>query len=172
MDVVDNIWVALWFAVHTAYGGGKGLLYSLHFEERKQETGSDTKAYIILLQSDINKSETPGCWFGATTELVDLRIACPSIFLRPHAQHGLVLRKRPTGDGCQSPVDYNDLVVGVISIGLRDALDWIGLSKTLSTHTLFPSPHHDKGYDIILNRIPFPQYQQRKLIGSPFMVGP
>ena len=33
LDVVDNVWVALWFACHTAHSYGKHDEY-LHFEKR------------------------------------------------------------------------------------------------------------------------------------------
>ena len=97
LDVVDNVWVAIWFAVHGAHSSGKHSEF-LHFEERKA-TGAEKYGYILLIKvdEDRNLSARKGMMVGNITETVDLRIAVPSIFLRPHAQHGLLFRMRGNG---------------------------------------------------------------------------
>jgi len=94
IDLVDNVWVALWFACHRAIESGKNGEF-LHFEKRQKKTNEDY-AYIMLIGADISKRnrQKPGYYTGDNTELVDLRMAAPSIFLRPHAQHGLLFRTR------------------------------------------------------------------------------
>ena len=58
---------------------------------------------------------------------LNVRAACPSIFLRPHAQHGVLFRKR--GIGVVRPIDYSDQIRGVVRIKLSDALSWLGKQK-------------------------------------------
>lgn len=150
IDVVDNIWVALWFACHKANAVGPSGEY-LHFERRVPRTDDSKKAYILLVAADAAaaRANEPGLYVGANTELVDLRIAAPSIFVRPHAQHGLLMRKR--GGKVQRPHDYRDQIRGVLEIDLEDALEWLGDSKALDDHSLFPPPLYDNGYKTLLD---------------------
>lgn len=149
IDLVDNIWVALWFACHNARVIGPFGDY-LHFERRIPRTDTTGKAYILLVAADAvapDKNQ-PGLFSGANTELIDLRIAAPSVFVRPHAQHGLLMRKR--GGTSQRPLDYSDQIRGILEIDLTDALEWLGNSTALSIHSLFPPPFYDYGYGNLL----------------------
>ena len=149
IDLVDNIWVALWFACHRAYAVGPINEY-LHFEQRTESTGRDGFAYILLVSADSKPAHKspPGVVIGKNTELVDLRVAAPSIFLRPHAQHALLMRMR--GNTVMRPLDYSPQIRGVVRISLGDALEWLGHGKMLGVHALFPPPYYDLGYDILL----------------------
>ena len=150
IDLVDNIWVALWFACHRALTAGKNNEY-LHFE-RRIPNASEKYVYVLLVASDITKRNRvkPGYFFGQNTELVDLRMAAPSVFLRPHSQHGLLFRKKGSpGNG--RPIDYADQIRGVIRVDLDKALNWIGDGKMVNTHSLFPPPYYDNGYQILLS---------------------
>jgi len=148
IDLVDNVWVALWFACHRAMSVGKLNEY-MHFEKRLPSE-NDKYAYILLIAADLsNRSRTkPGYFFGNNTELVDLRMAAPSVFLRPHTQHGLLFRKK--GEEGGRPFDYADQVRGVIRVDLSKAIDWLGSGKMVNTHSLFPPPYYDNGYQILL----------------------
>lgn len=149
LDLVDNIWVALWFACHRAKAIGSYGQY-LHFERRDGTGEAHAHAYILLVAVDLEPCDpyVQGYWRGPTTELVDLRVAAPSLFLRPHAQHGVLFRLRPTGQ--MRPVDYASQVLDTIRIDLRHALAWLGNGSTLTTHSLFPPPYYDRGYSFLL----------------------
>jgi hypothetical protein len=148
IDLVDNIWVALWFACHKAHASGKGGQY-LHFERRNPFTDSSGIAYILLIGTEVGPTKVPGFHQGSKTQTVDLRICAPSIFLRPHAQHGILFRLR--GENTLRPHDYSSCIRGVIAIGLRNAIKWLGDAPTLSVHGLFPPPFYDQGYKILLD---------------------
>lgn len=150
IDLVDNVWVALWFACNRAHSSGKRHEF-LHFEERIPD-GTPQYAYILLVAADITGRNRvkPGYFWGDDTELVDLRMAAPSIFLRPHAQHGLLFRCRGEKDTGRT-LDYSKQVYGVIAVELPRALDWLGSGKMVSAHSLFPPPLYDDGYSILLN---------------------
>ncbi|MDR6221303.1 FRG domain-containing protein [Deinococcus soli (ex Cha et al. 2016)] len=151
LDLVDNIWIALWFACHKSVSAGKDGKY-LNFEKRvaRREADGDKYVYIYLISTDLSKAKAihPGVWKGKKTELVDLRLAAPSIFLRPHAQHGLLFRNLGIPGGRSA--DYSSSIAGILRIHLLDALDWLGDGRLLDTHSLFPPAAYDNGYRILL----------------------
>lgn len=153
LDVVDNIWVALWFACHHARVTGWPEEY-LHFEKRiPNHQDSNEFAYILLLSSAyFNPIEgIPGYYRDKRSETIDLRVAVPSQFVRPHAQHGILVRRlSQTGQ----PVSDNlPLLVGIIRVHLSAALDWLGTATTLTSHSLFPPAFYDYGYRELLSNI-------------------
>ncbi len=164
IDLVDNIWVALWFACHEARSSGKNNEY-LHFEKRLPT--ENEYAYILLVGADINFRDRtkPGYFEGKDTELIDLRMAAPGIFLRPHSQHGLLFR--PKGKSNERPSDYSENIKGILRVKLTNALNWLGNSKALSTHSIFPPPYYDNGYNILLNIKTSPE----KFLGTISHVG-
>ena len=84
---------------------------------------------------------------------IDLRKSLPSIFLRPHAQHGLVIKKNVQKD-IKSAIDY-DLstnVVAIIKIRIDRAKQWIGNGELLTQDNLIPPPGYDPGYDLLLSK--------------------
>ena len=149
VDLVDNIWVALWFACHQAMSTGK--LDQYHHFERRSEHEADGYAYILLIAADLSKRNRckPGYFIGRNTELVDLRVAAPSVFLRPHAQHGLLFRSRGVDGG--RLLDYSSQIRAVVRVHLRDALRWLGEGTMVGIHSLFPPPLYDNGYGILLD---------------------
>ena len=166
IDLVDNIWVALWFACHNARTAGPCSEY-LHFERRIPRIDTTGKAYILLIAADAAAPDPtrPGLSAGANTELIDLRIAAPSFFVRPHAQHGLLMRMK--GNHTQRPLEYGAQIRGILEIDLADALEWLGNSTALSTHSLFPPPAYDNGYNTLLQA----QFQGAKNVGCISHIG-
>jgi hypothetical protein len=164
LDVVDNIWVALWFACHIAQSFGWPEQF-LHFEKRVTENnGKDEYAYVLLLASAYFNSTSPGYYQNNRTETIDLRVAAPSHFIRPHAQHGLLVRKL-NARGTPA-IDASPLHVGTIRIKLSLALDWLGTASTLTNHTLFPPAFYDYGYQELLKDIK----PSEKNLGSIFRI--
>lgn len=145
IDVVDNIWVALWFALHQA----KSVTINSH-EYIYYYKNMNPYSYIILLASDA-KTETgqSGVYRGDKTTLVDLRKAAPSYFLRPHAQHAYMIRKNET-----APSDYTDLIVGIAKINTKTGFEWLGTNEFLTVSSLFPAAYFDSGYEVMLKRYP------------------
>lgn len=152
LDVVDNIWVALWFACHEAKASGRHGEF-LHFEKRRPSIPGNEFAYVLLVKSAIRSpnGEGVGHFSDTESETLDLRIAVPSHFVRPHAQHGLVIRGLSR---TRQPLnDYAKLLVGVIRVSLVDALDWLGNAATLSIHSIFPPAFYDYGYRELLDNV-------------------
>ena len=148
LDIVDNVWVALWFALHRAYVSGHEQQY-LHFDAR--DTLQDGEfGYIILIRTEDSRREKvrKGIAKGDQTEVIDLRIAAPSVFLRPHAQHGLLFRVRGTEGGRST--DYVSAIAGIVRFPLEAGQDWLGVGSMHDVRSLFPPPYFDNGYQILL----------------------
>ena len=82
---------------------------------------------------------------------VDLRKALSSIFLRPHAQHGLVVKK-VNHLGTLEGFDMATEVIGILRIRIDKVALWLGSGDFLSLNNLFPATAFDTGYDILLSR--------------------
>ena len=157
LDVVDNIWIALWFACHKASTTGRVNEF-LHFEKRqpREEAKEESFAYIFLMESAYFNSVDgePGHYRDERSATVDLRCAAPSQFVRPHAQHGLLIQ-RLSHKG-KAVHDFSDMVIGCIRVDLESALEWLGNAATLSTHALFPPAYYDYGFRELLEHIVCP----------------
>ena len=156
IDIVDNIWVALWFALHkTTSTIADGREYIHMFENDDNEYG-----YVFLIGCDAQDKNPyqAGIYKSPSTIMVDLRKAVPSFFLRPHAQHALMLRKR--SDKYENFMDYTDRIIGIAKIRVKDGLKWIGQTGLLSVQSLFPPPYYDAGYANLLNEYKKPSNNQ------------
>lgn len=154
LDVVDNLWIALWFACHRAISYNNELGYWTHYQRRIPRNESETEgfAYILLIkmpQSTLIRENTPpGLLKNKYAECIDLRCTIPSYYIRPHIQHGLLIRKLSSRGNVNSNMD--DMLVGIIKIRLCDALQWLGDSGMLSASNLFMSPVLDRGFGELL----------------------
>lgn len=168
LDVVDNHWVALWMGLHTftPHGEGKKFyqiekrssslsaldMYERLVEKNKPATELNIYTYILLLampNSNVNQS---GICETEDFVQVDLRKALPSIFLRPHAQHALVIRKRDKGN-IEQKAEYYDMasqVTAILRIRVDRVAEWLGDGTLLTKENLFPSPSIDQGYNNLL----------------------
>lgn len=166
LDCVENVWVALWFACHEGVAFGKQRQY-LHYEKRQQKRTSDSFAYVLLVSSASQQDPKAiaGCFRDMDSATIDLRTAVPSHFVRPHAQHGVVVRAHHESGQC--PLDFFDMVSGVIRVELRDALSWLGTGDLLTSHSLFPPPAYDFGYQEILKG----RWEEDDLLGAIQYIG-
>lgn len=161
IDAVDNHWVALWFGlnryhgerigdnVYASYTNRMKNVYQMIENERKTADKESCYQYIILIAADQGK-EAYGVVFGSDMLTVDLRVALPSTFLRPHAQHGIVLKKRL--HDCLCDFDISENVVGILKIRNDLANLWLGDGELAKFSNLFPSQFHDLAYRILLER--------------------
>lgn len=136
MDFVDNHWCALWFG-----------LYEFTDNHYIKRSGPDEKLYIYLYLADTNGACIRGMYIGEDTYTVDLRKALPSMFSRPSAQHGWIVRKQQ-----REKCNYDDRVIGVLEINVTDAAQWLGEGKLLSEDNFFPDFSYDQGYKVLLSR--------------------
>ena len=168
LDVVDNHWVALWMGMHNFIPHGEGkrfcyiskrssILSALDMYERilveKETTNLNIYTYILLIAMPhtCGNQENGICETKEFVE-VDLRKAIPSIYLRPHAQHALVIRKRDKGN-VEQKANYYDMasqVTAILRMRIDRVTEWLGDGTLLTKENLFPSPSIDQGYNNLL----------------------
>lgn len=150
IDMIDNVWIALWFACHDAVSQ-RHCAQHIYFQKRKRS--HDEYAFVAMIQPLRVKGyrDEPGVLRGRTTTVVDLRVAAPSLYLRPHAQHGLLISS--TNYDSMTDIDLERFIVGWIRVDIGDALDWLGNGDLLSVHSLFPPPHYDFGFRKFLEKV-------------------
>lgn len=174
VDVVDNHWTALWFGAnrYTAYlqdsfckyekrSVDMGEVLQKKIELSESEFGEylanikdDMYQYLLLIAvSKARAVSNNGIREGRDTISVDLRSALPSMFLRPHAQHGWTIKRK--SQDCEHGLDMANNVVGILRIRVCDAHKWLGNGELLSQESLFPNPHFDQGYKVLLNHKEF-----------------
>ncbi len=174
VDVVDNHWVALWMGLHNFKMRGKGARYCM-CEKREFSLGDLYKAtplngcpittsrtsndgiyeYLLLIAMPYAE-KNPECGIIETTDFVevDLRKTLPSFYLRPHAQHALVVRRRDSKNFNSMPTaafyDMASQVIGILRVRIDYASQWLGNGNLLTSSNLFPSPSLDQGYNNLL----------------------
>lgn len=169
LDVVDNHWIAIWMGLHQFRLHGKNSKYCACIKrrlplgdtlERMIEKGNvkdlqDIYVYVLLIAMP-HSTAIPEKGIIETENFVevDLRKALPSIYLRPHAQHALVVRKRDKQNVMQlaSYYDMADQVVGILKVRIDVADEWLGCGTLMSADNIFPSPSIDQGYNTLLMR--------------------
>lgn len=154
VDAVDNVWVALWFACHSYWPEHvRGEICTYIRRNPMQERAENPYAYILLLggRSTNETKIAPGHWRYDRMEVVDLRYALPSQYLRPHMQHGVLLRSLTrTGE---IGLDFGKLIQGVIRVDLKNALAWLGTGSSFDVRNIFPGPMFDTGYRELIEDI-------------------
>ena len=157
IDAVDNHWIALWFGLnryHSEYiGKNVYSSYTNRIQNAYQMLNRVTEElyyqYIILIAVDQGK-ESAGVVWGQDMITIDLRVALPSTFLRPHAQHGIVLKRRLHDSSCDFDISNN--VVGILKVRNDLASLWLGDGELVKFRNLFPSQFHDHSYRVLLER--------------------
>lgn len=155
LDAVDNHWIALWFGLYEQVDepvGGKP--YALY---QKREVNASDMAEVPVSPKDSDRVFYQYILLIAASEsdsepirTLDLRLSLPQKFMRPHAQHGVMLDYQ--GDPAKNVLlDYSDSVVGIVRIRIDRAAQWIGSGHLISYENLFPSRAFDNGYSVLLD---------------------
>lgn len=162
LDLVDNHWVALWMG-NNSHASIKALNDYCHYyqreiplidiTERKDFDMESFFQYILLVAIPFSDQvENDGVKISEDFIEVDLRKSLPSVFLRPHAQHGIVVRKKLANEKYAADYDMSSQVIGILRIRVDRVKKWLGDGELLSQANLFPPPTSDYGYDILLSR--------------------
>ena len=159
IDLVDNLWVALWFSVHDYISAQYDKQYE--FIKAINRDTKSTYLYLVLSDASDKNPKIPGYFTGKNSHLVDLRVAAPSVFLRPHTQHALLMKKKSMSLPVES--DMSECVKLIIELEPTKVFEWLGNGRLLSAENIYPSPVYDQGYSILLKGCPKPNF---KYIGS------
>jgi hypothetical protein len=162
IDVVDNHWIALWFGLYKFDKiKRKSGIYARYLKRTSDLRDTDQAScyekeyqYILLIaadKQDDKKSNVSGITYGRDLITIDLRRCIPSQYLRPHAQHGLIVKKNlHTMD---ESYDISNNVVAILRLNINMVDDWLGTGELLSVKNLFPPAIYDEGYDVLLHSI-------------------
>lgn len=163
IDIVDNHWIALWMGLFQFEQKKRISVYG-HYEKRELPLESFAKLssstiadelyqYILILVMPNDKStNNNGISKNGEFVTVDIRQALPSVFLRPHAQHGIVMRKQGYDNNNPAFYDLSSQIIGILRIRIDRANLWLGNGELVSANNLFPPPSIDYGYDLLLSR--------------------
>lgn len=186
IDVVNNHWIALWMGLHSFKQHGESNKYiaclkrSITIEKiinNLKFDNTDSNKPIILDQSDFfvyvillampysTDSQIMGVYETEELVEVDLRKALPSFYLRPHAQHALVIRKRDLGEKSHD-ANYYDMAsqaIGILRVRIDIVDQWLGNGDLVSKENLFPSPSIDHGYNGLLKNTIFTDLRHPKI---------
>ena len=142
-DAVDNIWVALWFACHRSeypvdveISGRNDKRFFIHMIRRDPNAEPRKKRYAYILVLGVSEKED---------EIIDLRCSLPSDFIRPHVQHGLLIRTKNA-----KSINMVRLIKGIVRLKLTDALQWLGQGSILLPERIVPPPNYDSGFRQLL----------------------
>jgi hypothetical protein len=169
LDVVDNHWIALWMGLNK-YEVKQQIDFYAEYKERKipfvdklcanSDYADEDKwedaiyQYVLLIATPIADEHSMN-GINKTKDFIeiDLRKALPSTYLRPHAQHGLVIKKNVSkGNPQKEDFDISTNVVCIVKIRIDRAKTWIGNGELLTQDNLIPPPGYDPGYDLLLSK--------------------
>lgn len=170
LDIVDNIWTALWFASHTSHTTGVSgkyihyepsretysYIFIMHFGKVSKHIASSQKNRIIKVNRIENNKTRPiiypnhGFFDTNTYRIIDLRCMTPSLYRRPHSQHAWLARKIRFLNN--EDIDYSDAIVGIIKIKTNLIVEWLGNGILSKAHFMFPPPTYDPGYKLFLDK--------------------
>ena len=148
IDLVDNLWIALTFCL---YEYKTSLNYGNKYEYVKIRDDENEYGYLLLVCSDAFSTTdvSNGLYKGNTTNLVDLRMAAPSVFLRPHSQHALLMQQK--GASSLNKADLSNKIAAIIQIQVKNIKKWLGNGKLTSIENIYPPPIYDNGYSLLLD---------------------
>ena len=160
VDIVDNHWIALWMGLNKAIEIKQIDKYFSYIKREipfgvnwdNQDAQKELYQYILLISVPSLPVSHNGVYSSKEYVMIDLRQALPSYFLRPHAQHGLVVKKRSINNTDMSQFDLADSVVGILKIRIDISNGWLGNGQLLKQDNLFPPPAFDHGYDLLLQK--------------------
>jgi len=134
LDLVDNIFVALWFACWERTGTNE------KFNYQKNQEGD---GWVYFLKFDGKHSHTKGIVTGTKSKWCDLRISKTSLVLRAHVQHGILgMAKDLEFKNC----DLDNLVVASINFPTKK---FAPLLSSFAPSFMFPSDKFDNTYKIL-----------------------
>jgi hypothetical protein len=132
LDLVDNIFIALWFARNEMIWIENN---SCKIEKSEKEFG-----WIYLLKADYEQIvNDEGIYQGINTQWCDLRYHHRDLSLRPHFQHGIFITK---SNYSESNFDLNNEIVATIKFPIRLKND----IKDVKPKQMFPEKSYDNTY--------------------------
>jgi len=136
LDLVDNIFIALWFACWKRNGDESSFTYSLQ---------RDGFGWVYFLEFPYGIPDIQnGIISDDVARWCDLRAARTSLVLRAHVQHGIFGARND-----YPSYDLNQFVVAAIKFPIKE---FANLTKSIKPNFMFPSDRYDKTYKLLHNK--------------------
>lgn len=135
LDLVDNLYIAIWFASNKTTQNGERV-GRIITENSKEKYG-----WIYLIANHDFK--------GSNLKSIDLRTNHHSLSVRPHAQHGISVT-RSNHSWNDANIDLKDFVVATVRFPLSKK--WHVSGYIASSSYLFPSPYFDNTLKVLKNK--------------------
>ena len=140
LDLVDNLFIALWFACHNRTN-------SEPFQYIPRSLGEFGWIYFLRLEDPMDREsifENHGVIVGENSKWCDLRCYQTSLSLRAHTQHG-IFASRSNLDNLS--YDLGDFVVSAVKFPVtREFISLLNEFIPFSTAYMFPSSYYDNTY--------------------------
>lgn len=138
LDLVDNIFVALWFACweRFEYKGG------FKFRQRS----SSEFGWVYFLKFDYGEPDREDVIVGKSTRYCDLRSSTESLVLRAHTQHGVF----GTLNNLEySNYDLNKYIVATVKFPVEGFITMLDRHGVITPRYMFPSDYYDNTYKVL-----------------------
>lgn len=137
LDLVDNIFIGLWFARNEMKWIEGEKTYEI--KNRQEEYG-----WIFLLKTNFGKKmNNEGVWQGGGIQWCDLRYMDTDLSLRPHFQHGIFISK---SNYSEDNFDLNDEIIATIKFPIKLKND----IEDVKPKHIFPSTFYDNTYKYLI----------------------
>jgi len=146
IDLVDNLFVALWFATRQ-----RNIEEPITYQKAQLDYG-----WIFFMKAEERlrrgQKKLKGIRIGERVMVTDLRRDHSSLSLRPHAQHGVSLAWREEL-GSHHPInhDMEEFLVAAVKFPTRNFIKLINGINNIPTEYMFPSADFDDTYKQLKN---------------------
>ncbi len=138
LDLVDNIFIALWFACWERVEHEDGYKFQIR---KPSDFG-----WVYFLQFDFSESNPDDIVIGSETKYCDLRSSTTSLVLRAHTQHGIFgTLNHPES----SNYDMNKLVVATVKFPINKFVSFVNRHEIITPKYMFPSDYYDNTYKLL-----------------------
>jgi hypothetical protein len=133
IDLVDNLYIAVWFALHDFQNIGQ---FTCTYSNSAEDFG-----WIYFIQS--KTSDNPNL------RIRDLRSEHLPLSLRPHAQHGISATRWGRDHWNWNNINLSSYIAAVVQIP-NDPKLWNTKGYMFTQQFLFPEENHDHTYKVLL----------------------
>ncbi len=138
LDLVDNIFVALWFACWERFEYKDGFRFR---QRNPSEFG-----WVYFLKFDYGEPDREDVIVGNDTRYCDLRSSTESLVLRAHTQHGVF---GTLNDLEYSNYDLDKYIVASVKFPVENFINLLDRHGVITPRYMFPSDYYDNTYKVL-----------------------
>jgi hypothetical protein len=139
LDLVDNIFIALWFACWERFEHKDGYY-------RFRQRNSSEFGWVYFLKFDYGNPDDEDVIVGKNTKYCDLRSSTESLVLRAHTQHGVFGSLNNLN---YTNYDMNKYIVAAVRFPVENFINFLNRFGIITPNYMFPSDHYDNTYKML-----------------------